>query len=105
MHNFAFVTLMYNIGDYIGKMYSYLLTIDYGLGFAMYGLFRGAFFVIFYGLAVMYPNNVFWGCSPLAVVLHLLLGLTNGHFTTMNFRANAMSLQGKEIGVGAGIIV
>jgi len=99
---------LYNIGDYVGKMFSYLIPMGDGMAFYIYSSLRGAIFVVCYGFCVMWSDNVLFGSQYFGIALHLLLGLTNGHITTINFGANAKRLMKpnpRDIGTGAGLIV
>ena len=65
-HNFAFVTLIYNIGDFVGKFFAdkipgYQTQAKGGTKFYIYGASRGAFFAVQQGLSVMWVEVPFWG--------------------------------------------
>lgn len=58
-HNFAFVTVVYNIGDLFGKFFSYMIRVKDGCNFYMYGYFRGLTFATIFGLMVVFKDNIF----------------------------------------------
>jgi hypothetical protein len=85
LHNFSAVTLIYNIGDLAGKFGVFVLPVKNDSTFYVYGWVRGAFLATFFGFMVAMKDNAFWGSSALSIILIVLLGATNGHFTTVNF--------------------
>jgi len=97
--------LIYNIGDFTGKMYSNLVTLKDGKVFYTYGALRGLVLSVLFALCVMYVKNPFWGSPILTVTLNLLLGITNGHITTYTFGICAGRVKLEECGTGAGLIV
>lgn len=105
VHNFAFVTLVYNIGDYVGKCYSNLLPMHDGKAYYVYGSSRGLILCVVFAFCVMWVENPFWGSPIFTIIMQLLLGLTNGHFTTITFGIAAGRVKPEEIGTGAGLIV
>lgn len=86
VHNFSGVTLVYNIGDLGGKFGTFVLPMTKDGGwFYVYGWTRGVVLIFFFTLMVACKGNVFWGSAGLSIFMILVLGATNGHFTTVNF--------------------
>jgi hypothetical protein len=104
LHNFSAVTLLYNIGDLAGKFGVFVLPVKKDSTFYVYGWVRGAFLATFFGFMVAMKDNAFWGSSALSIILIVLLGATNGHFTTVNFGITPGKL-GAEARYGASCLV
>lgn len=105
VHNFSAVTLVYNIGDLTGKFGTFIvpMTKDGGM-FYIYGWTRGVIMIFFFTLMVAFKDNAFWGSPWLSIVMILLLGITNGHFSTVNFGITPGRL-GKDARFGASCLV
>ena len=105
VHNYSLVTLLYNIGDFSGKAGAGLFgPRKTGGMFYAYGFFRGLVLAVLFGFCVLFKDNLFWGSPALSIVLILVLGFTNGHFTTLNFQVTP-GLLGDKARFGASLLV